>query len=264
MKSSGVAFLARMAVAWPLAVAVLLTGVTVPASSEVLLPPADAPWDYQIGGARPVPDGVQVVVRDRREAPAGAYPVCYVNGFQTQPGERATWKRRPGLVLRDDRGRPVVDSGWGEQLLDLRTHAKRTRLARLVESWMAGCARRGFVAVELDNLDSWTRSQGLMRRQHAAAYARLLTAGAHAQGLAVAQKNTASLLGQDLGFDFAVVEDCARWDECRRFADAFDGRAFLVEYRTRRFERACRQVGDVVSVLLRDRQVTPGGPFRTC
>ncbi len=233
-------------------------------AAEVLLPPADAAWDYQIGGARPVPDPAQVVVRDRRDPAAGAYPVCYVNGFQTQPDERAFWARRPALVLRDGRGRPVLDSAWGEQLLDLRTPAKRQRLARVVDRWLGRCAQDGFVGAEIDNLDSWTRSHGLVKRRHATAYARLLTAAAHRHGLAVAQKNAATLLQQRLGFDFAVVEECARWDECRRFADAFGGRVFVVEYRTSDWERACHQVGDRVSVLLRDRDVTPAGPFRTC
>lgn len=234
------------------------------AADEPRLPRADAPWDYQIGGARAVPAGVEVVVRDRRDVPAGDYPVCYVNGFQTQPDERAFWRKRPGLVLRDRRGRPVVDSGWGERLLDLRTPRKRARLTGIVDRWMAQCARDGFVAVEIDNLDSWTRSRGLMKRRHAAAYSRRLTAAAHARGLAVAQKNTSSLLGKDLGFDFAVVEECARWDECGRFAAAYDQRVFVVEYRAKQYRRACRQVGDLVSVTFRDREVTPQGPFRSC
>lgn len=234
------------------------------AEEEPRLPRTDAPWDYQIGGARAVPAGVELVVRDRREAPGGDYPVCYVNGFQTQPDERAFWRKRPGLVLRDRRGRAVVDSSWGEQLLDLRTRGKRARLTGIVDRWMARCARDGFVAVEIDNLDSWTRSRGLMKRRHAAAYARRLTAAAHARGLAVAQKNTFSLLHKDLGFDFAIVEECARWDECGRFAAAYDQRVYVVEYRAKQYRRACRQVGDLVAVTFRDRDVTPQGPFRSC
>lgn len=47
--------------------------------------PADAAWDYQIGGDYPLPGGVTVVSRDWFEGePAGDYAVCYVNAFQTE------------------------------------------------------------------------------------------------------------------------------------------------------------------------------------
>jgi len=37
-----------------------------------------------------------------------------------------------GLALRRGGGRPVVDSAWGEWLLNIRTPRKRVRLARIV------------------------------------------------------------------------------------------------------------------------------------
>src|SRR5690606_18115219 len=52
------------------------------------LPPPNARFDYQLGGAYTPPGGVQIVSRDREATPAaGAYNICYVNGFQIQPGE---------------------------------------------------------------------------------------------------------------------------------------------------------------------------------
>lgn len=244
---------------------------TVPSSSAdrgYRLPPADAAWDYQIGGARRVPPGARVVVRDRAARPAGRYPVCYVNAFQTQPTEARFWRTggRWRLVLKDRAGRPVRDSVWGEWLLDTRSPAKRHALARIVGRWVQGCAEAGFDAVEYDNLDSYTRSHGRLHRAHNVAYARLITRAAHGAGLAAAQKNTAELAprGPALGFDFAVVEDCARWDECAVYARAYADRAFLVEYDVRQWRRACRRVGRRVSVTLRDRMVTPKGPYRSC
>ena len=71
--------------------------------------PAGTDVDYQLGGAAEVPDHVGIVVRDREEAPQeGRYNVCYVNGFQTQPNEKAFWRQRPALVLRDAAGEPVA------------------------------------------------------------------------------------------------------------------------------------------------------------
>ena len=118
------------------------------------------------------------MVRDRNaSSPApGRYNICYVNGFQTQPDERGFWKRRMGLVLHDG-GRPVVDEAWGEWLLDVRTPAKRARLAQIVGRWTRGCAADGFDAVEFDNLDSFTRSHRLITRRQALSFARLLARG---------------------------------------------------------------------------------------
>src|SRR3546814_6194319 len=63
-----------------------------PASASPELPPDGAAFDYQLGGAYPPPDGVEIVVRDRTAGPLeDAYSICYVNGFQTQPGEQDLW-----------------------------------------------------------------------------------------------------------------------------------------------------------------------------
>jgi len=232
------------------------------------LPPVNVGWDYQIGGARPVRAGVGVVVRDRGAVPAGDYAVCYVNGFQTQPDEKSFWNvsSRRGLVLTGRDGRRVVDSVWGEWLLDTRSAAKRERLAAVMGVWVRGCAGKGFDAVEFDNLDSWTRSGGLLSKKGNVAFARLLTGVAHKAGLAVAQKNTVELVGRGpgLGFDFAVVEECGKYDECLPFVRAYEGRVYVVEYDRGSWMKACRAVGARVSVTLRDREVSPGGPYRGC
>lgn len=236
--------------------------------ASVSLPDANVAWDYQIGGPRPVPAGAQLVVRDRSEKPAGSYPVCYVNAFQTQPQEAAYWKtpQRRDLVLRSANGKPVADSAWGEWLLDTRTADKRKRLGRVVGRWIAGCAKAGYRGVEFDNLDSWTRSGKRLTERGNLAYARLLNKIAHRHGLATAQKNTAEIAhrGKALGFDFAIVEQCGRWKECAAYADAYRGRAYVVEYSDAEWEDACRQIGSRVSVILRDRLVTPQGPYRSC
>ena len=113
------------------------------------------------------------------------------------------------LVLQKN-GRPVVDEAWKEWLLDVRTPAKRQRLAQIVGNWTQRCGDDGFDAVEFDNLDSFTRSHGLLRRSQAVAYARLLVRGAHGAGLAAGQKNLAGFDGSKIGYDFAVAEECGR------------------------------------------------------
>ncbi|WP_022929838.1 endo alpha-1,4 polygalactosaminidase [Patulibacter americanus] len=249
---------------------------TAVAGPRVVLPPANAPFDYQLGGAYRPPSGVRIVVRDRGAAPVrGRYGVCYVNAFQTQPDEASWWKaEHPDLLLRRD-GRPVADEDWPDEfLLDTATAAKREAIATIVGGWMDGCATAGFDAVEPDNLDSWTRSRGGLRRADNVALARLLTARAHAAGLAIAQKNAAELAsrGRRIGFDFAIAEECQVYDECGAYTRAYGRRVLEVEYDdaggVRNFRSACRARGRKLAVTYRDRDLVPRGApghaFRTC
>ena len=243
----------------------LLTALGSPAAADPAPLPTGTDVDYQLGGTADVPDDVGIVVRDRTEEPAaGRYNICYVNGFQTQPDARRYWRKHRGLLLQDGRGRLVEDEAWGEWLLDIRTPAKRARLAKVVGRWTAGCARDGFDAVEYDNLDSFSRSRGLMRATHAKAFARMLTAEAHAAGLAAGQKNWATLDGTRLGFDFAVSEECGRYDECGDYVGHFGDQVLVVEYRARDFAKTCSEHGDLLAVVLRDLDLSPGGVRRWC
>ncbi|MFD8542303.1 endo alpha-1,4 polygalactosaminidase [Streptomyces sp. NPDC059649] len=237
------------------------TGATTPRG--VRPPAADAAFDYQLGGPYPPPRGVRAVSRDRTAKPApGRYNVCYVNAFQAQPDEIRSWQRHhPDLLLRDADGRPVIDRDWDEPLFDISTAAKRQALMDVVGPWIDGCATAGYDAVEPDNLDSYERSDGRLTAGDAAAFARLLARRAHRRQLAVAQKNTADLLPRrrSIGFDFAVVEECARYKECGDFADAYEDRIFVIEYREKDFTAACRTWGPRLSVTLRDRDLRPAG-----
>jgi hypothetical protein len=227
-------------------------------------PPTGTDVDYQLGGVRSAPAHVGIVVRDREARPLpGRYNVCYVNGFQTQPGERALWRRHPDLVLRDH-GKPVVDEAWGEMLLDVRTKAKRQRLAAIVGRWSRGCARAGYDAVEYDNLDSFTRSHGLIKRGQAISYARLLVRAAHRAGLAAGQKNLAGFDGTSVGYDFAVAEECGRYHECDSYTRFYGDHVLSIEYRARDFRWTCTHFGDRLAVVLRDRDLSPTGVRRWC
>lgn len=254
----------RSRAAGALAAALLLVVPAAPSYAAVTLPPTGADWDYQLGGARAVPHHVGIVERDRRAKPAtGAYDICYVNGFQTQVDEKLFWHRHWSLVLEDG-GKPVVDSVWGEWLLDIRTAAKRTELARIMGRWTRGCADDGADAVEYDNLDSFSRSHHLITRADAKAFAALLVARAHAHGLAAAQKNWAEWDGTTAGFDFAIAEQCAQYHECGSYVASYGHHVLAVEYHDRAFHRACRNWGDTISVVRRDVDLTTTGVRRWC
>ena len=243
---------------------------------SVTRPPVDATFDYQIGGSYAPASAAAGVDRDRHEfAVAGAYSICYLNAFQTQPDELAYWKQHHGSLLLKKGERHVTDPGWpGEYLLNTSTVKKRAAIARVVGGWIDGCATAGYRAVEPDNLDSWTRSRGRLSRSDNLALAKLLVGRAHAAGLAIAQKNAAELgdAGRfEVGFDFAIAEECQVYDECGDYTDVYGNNVIEIEYADnphRAYRQACAARGDDIAVILRDRDVVahgrPGYVYRSC
>ncbi|MEU7487040.1 endo alpha-1,4 polygalactosaminidase [Streptomyces sp. NPDC042319] len=243
-----------------LAASLLTPAIASAGPSDVTLPPSHAGFDYQIGGAYTPPAGVDVVSRDRSDSPAaGKYNICYVNAFQVQPGAEKNWDS--DLLLRDANGEVVYDDDWGEALLDVRTADKRQRVAAKVNTWIDECASKGFDAVEPDNFDSFSRSGKLLRKAQAQSYIKLLSAHAHDKGLAIAQKNTSELSGNRVanGLDFAIAEECGRWDECDQYTSAFGDHVIVIEYTADGLSTACEGWGDELSIVRRDLDVSPVG-----
>jgi len=242
-------------------------------STEVAQFPAAPTVDYQLGGAYTPSAAVQVVVRDRTEAPAeGLFSVCYVNAFQTQPGEQDAWPE--GALLTVD-GEHVADPDWPDEiLLDTSTATSRAAIVEVVSPWIQGCADDGFEAVELDNLDSFTRSHGALALEDNLALAASLADVAHRAGLAVGQKNSAEhalRLKDEAGFDFAVAEECAAYDECTAYTDVYGEAVIDIEYPDelpRSFREMCEDPATPRSMILRDRDLlTPGDEgyvFESC
>jgi len=229
-------------------------------------PPPHAGFSYQLGGAFAAAPAVGVVDRDRGARPAaGQYNICYVNAFQTQPAELRWWRVRHRGLLLARHGHPIVDRTWNEQLLDTSTPAKRRSLLRIVGGWIDGCARAGYQAVEPDNLDSWDRSQGILTRADNLAFAAQLVGRAHARGLAIAQKNAAEVApsGRRPAFDFAIAEECQPNAECDAYVRAYRNEVIEIEYPdnggAKNFAAACRARGARISIVYRDRNVTPAG-----
>ncbi|WP_374431834.1 endo alpha-1,4 polygalactosaminidase [Tabrizicola sp.] len=226
--------------------------------------PSGAVADYQLGGSYPPAPGVTVVVRDSTDVPEpGLFNVCYVNGFQTQPG--AEWPT--DLLLRDEGGYPLADPGWPDEfLLDISSSEARAANLALVAPAIRACAEKGFDAVEFDNLDSYSRSGGRLDVEDALAFAALLVAEAGKLGLPAGQKNSAELgaRGRDeAGFAFAVTEECHRWDECAAFTGVYGRDQVLgIEYADDlrgSFAEACADPDRPGSLILRDRMLTRAG-----
>jgi hypothetical protein len=225
------------------------------------LPPVNAKADYQLGGAYPPPSGVTVVVRDRKATRAeGLYNICYVNGFQVQPDDESYWlDLHPDLLLRDGGGDIVRDPAWNEMLLDIRLAEKRTAIASIVGSWIRECVQNSYDAVEIDNLDSFTRSQGLLLENQAVLTMKMLAEHAHQAGVPIAQKNAAELVARraEMSTDFAVAEECNRYSECDTYTGGYGDHVIVIEYRQQDFAAGCAAYPNL-SIVLRDVElVTP-------
>jgi len=261
-----------------LAAALLLAGCASPSEAPGEAPaasgfPAGAAVDYQLGGAYPPPDGVGIVARDSTAEPApGVWSICYVNGFQTQPGEEGRWDDE--LTLRDADGGPVIDPNWpDERLLDTSDAAKRERIARVLAVDVQRCADSGFDAVEFDNLDSFSRTDALTVEGNLA-LAQLLVDHVHELGLLAGQKNSAELaerLRHEVGFDFAVAEECLVFRECGAYTDVYGDAVIDIEYTDEpgtTLEGVCADAARPASTVLRDRDLVaagePGYEFGTC
>ncbi|MEC3979664.1 endo alpha-1,4 polygalactosaminidase [Amycolatopsis sp. H20-H5] len=230
--------------------------------------PSGARVDYQLGGAYSPPAGVTLVVRDSTAASApGMYNVCYVNGFQTQPADRGLWlKERRDLILVDENGSPRIDPNWPDELMiDTSTVPKRVRLLEIMGNSVRRCAESGFQAVEIDNLDSYTRSGGTLTIESNLAFAKQLADLAHGLSMAMGQKNAAELGArgkQEAGFNFAVSEECLRFKECASYIAVYEQRVIDIEYTDDlggSVEEVCADPSRLVSTVIRDRNLVGQG-----
>ncbi|KAG7091860.1 hypothetical protein E1B28_008261 [Marasmius oreades] len=236
--------------------------------------PANGKFDYQIGGAYTPDSDVKVVTRDRTESPAqGKYNICYVNAFQTQPDEKAFWQssERDHLLLRNANGEYFVDPEWPDEfLLDTSKDQNRQEIAAVINGWISDCKQKGFNAIEADNLDTFSRSKGLLTVDNNLQLAKILTDHAHSLDMAFGQKNAGEVAARakkEAGFDFAVVEQCQEFEECDTYTDVYGNQMLEIEYYNEdlpengleNFKDACQARGNQISIIFRDVEVRPPG-----
>ena len=227
--------------------------------------PIGGMFDYQLGGDYTPPTGVTIVTRDSTGTPAaGLYNICYINAFQTQSEDKKFWlTKHTSLVLRSKSGKPISDPGWpDEMILDVSTAKKRAEIAVIQDKTIDLCQSKGFQAVEFDNLDSYSRSHGHFKLTADIDEAILLTEHAHADGLAAGQKNTTELGSRgktEIGFDFAMAEECYKYDECDAYTNVYGASVLDVEYSSElrgTFAQACASPSIPAMTILRDVNLT--------
>jgi hypothetical protein len=223
---------------FPLLVGSLIALVIAPTATAARWQPqpTTAPWQWQLQGKldfgveAPVYDidGFESTRADVRELQRrGRRVVCYLD-----VGSWETYRPDAGRFPRSVIGRKY-DGFPDERWLDV-SHF-RLFAAPLVAR-IAMCARKGFDAVEPDNLAGWepeNKTGFAISRADQLRFNRWIARQVHRRGMAVALKNDGRQARQLVGqFDFAIVEQCFQYDECafyERFVER--GKAvFVAEY----------------------------------
>ena len=163
---------------------------------------------------------------------AGKEVICYFStqyeDWRTDMRNLSEIERRLGQKLKGN----VLDDWPGERFINTRSQAVRDLMqARMVRAKKMGCT-----GVEPDNVDFYSFTTGFrLTKADTIDYMRFLSNTAHRLDLKIALKNADAIAAQvEPLFDFAVVEECAKNDECGKYSSFIrKGKAVLqAEYRS--------------------------------
>jgi hypothetical protein len=180
--------------------------------------PTTAPWQWQLQGR--IDTGIKACVYDvdgfetpRRTVDLlhhrGARVICYldVGSWESYRPDRDQFPR--SVIGRRYQGFP--DERW----LDV---AHFHRFEKPLKRRFNMCARKGFDAVEPDNIAGWERENHTgfrITREDQLRFNRWVARQVHGRGMSVALKNDGRQADRLIGaFDFAIVEQCFQYHEC--------------------------------------------------
>jgi hypothetical protein len=180
--------------------------------------PTTAPWQWQLQGRIDTRIGACVYDVDGFETPKktvdrlhrrGVRVICYldVGSWESYRPDRNEFPR--SVIGRRYQGFP--DERW----LDI---AHFRRFEKPLERRFTMCARKGFDAVEPDNLAGWepeNHTGFAITRGDQLRFNRWVARQVHGRGMSVALKNDGRQAGELINaFDFAIVEQCFQYHEC--------------------------------------------------
>jgi hypothetical protein len=213
--------------------------------------PTTSPWQWQLQGTIDTSIAAAVYDVDGFETPVGTVrelhrqgrrAICYldVGSWESYRPDAARFPR--SVIGRRYQGFP--DERW----LDIsRFHLFERPLKRR----FAMCARKGFDAVEPDNLAGWepeNKTGFQITRADQLRFNRWVARQVHGRGMAVALKNDGRQADRLVHtFDFAIVEQCFQYRECGLYRPFVRRRkaVFEAEYELmpERYCRAARALG---------------------
>jgi hypothetical protein len=178
--------------------------------------PTTTAWQWQLQGKLDLSPAASVFDIDAFESSAanvaalhkqGDKVICYVDA--------GSWEEyRPDASQFPKSSLGAVYEGYPEERwLDIAHYGK---FAAIMKARIALCARKGFDAVEPDNIAGWENKTGFdLTRADQLRYNRWFAGQVHKAGMAVALKNDPKQAAQLVGtFDFAIVEECFQYEEC--------------------------------------------------
>ncbi|HEY3407807.1 MAG TPA: endo alpha-1,4 polygalactosaminidase [Propionicimonas sp.] len=210
------------------------TPTATPTAPTIWQPRPGLSWQIQYSGTL-VAGRASVVDIDGHETSAatvgklrkaGKRVICYFNagGWEDWRPDKAAF---PKVVIGNR-----LDGWPGERWLDIRAVDV---LVPIMTARIDECAKKGFDAVDPDNMDGWQARSGFALTQaDTVTYLAALSEVAHARGLAIGLKNGIEVLGDAAPLvEFAVNEECLTYHECSAYAPLLrSGKAvFHVEYR---------------------------------
>jgi hypothetical protein len=210
-------------------------------------------WQWQLQGEVSTPYDVDAYDIDGFDNGAakvggiharGSKAICYISA-----GSWENWRPDASDFPDYVKGR---NNGWpGEKWLDIRRVGV---LQPIMARRMDMCLAKGFDAIEPDNIDGYANRTGFpITYNEQLAYNRMLAKEAHARGLAIALKNDTDQVRDLVGdFDFAIVEECFRYKECRAYSPFVEaGKAVLAtEYSTNNRDDKCRRARELKFSLI--------------
>jgi hypothetical protein len=245
--------------------ALALLATAAPAAAYWHPRPTVAPWQWQLQGRFELTPGASVYDLDGFRYSAedvlavhakGAKAICYIDagGWEEDRPDAARFPRRAiGIEARP-----------GVRWLDV-SHYRE--FAPEIERRIAMCARKGFDAVDPDDLDAYENRTGFrIPARDQLRYNRWIAAAVHRHGMAVGLENDARQVEPLVAnFDFAVVERCFQYEECE-FAQAFtddDKAVFEAEY-DMPVARFCRRARQLRFAAIRKNVGLYAQPWKPC
>jgi len=168
-------------------------------------------------------------------------------------------------VLRDENGEPQVDENWPDEMaLNTSTPESRAALALILGEWIEGCRTSGYQAVEFDNLDSYSRFDGLTL-DHKRDF-RVPVGGTSARPRPRGRPKEHGRARQPRSrrdrLRLCHQRRVLLYDECSAYSDVYGDQFLDIEYQTddpHALDGLCDDPDIPVLTIVRDRALSPAG-----
>ena len=226
--------------------------------------PSGTDVDYQLGGDNDPPAKVGIVSATGPSRPRRGATMSVTSTASRPSPTRSASGATPGAGPAR-RERPAGGRrGLGRDPARHPHAGQAQALADIVGGWIRGCGARrlrGDRARQPRLVHPQRRADQPSDRR---CVRRRLAKHAHHEGLAAGQKNLAGFDGTAIGYDFAVAEECGRYDECQRVRRRLRRPGPDDRYRFEDFAETCTAYGATHAVVLRDRDLRPDGVHGWC